>query len=287
MATQLRSGFTHHTSTNDRNIINSLVVESIQVVGFDVKYLPRTSNNIDTLFEDAEVSSFNSEFTVEMYFGENSLTGFGGEGDLITRFGYEIRDTVQLVVSVTRFETEVGDPLKADIDRPREGDLIYFPFSKQLYEITFTEDQEPFFQLGTGYIYQLECSLFQYADEDFDTGDVTIDAIETALSYQINLTLNNITGSFITGNTVYQGVDLASATAKAEIVLWNSPVLRVMNIQGAFKTQEEVKYDESNKGTIVLNGISDQDTASSQSSEIELLETGIVDFSESNPFGEF
>ena len=78
MATQLRSGFTHHTSTNDRNIINGFVVESIQVVGFDVKYLPRTSNNIDTLFEDAEVSSFNSEFTVEMYFGENSLTGFGG-----------------------------------------------------------------------------------------------------------------------------------------------------------------------------------------------------------------
>ena len=286
MATQLRSGFTHHVSTNDRNLINNLVVESIQVVGFDVSYLPRTSNNVDTLFEDAETSSFNVAYPIEMYFGENSLTGFGGEGDLITRFGYEVRDSVQFVVSVTRFETEVGDPLKADINKPREGDLIYLPFSKQLYEITFTEDQEPFFQLGYGYVYQLECSLFQYADEDFDTGDVTIDAIETALAYQVNLTLEGISGSFTAGTTIYQG-EVGLETAKAEVVSWDTPVLRVMNIQGAFITQTEVKYDVGNKGTIVVNGISDQDTGSSQSSELELLETGIVDFSESNPFGEF
>ena len=104
----VRAGFSHHTSTNDRALVEKLTVESIQFVGFDVQYLPRTSNNIDTLFDDAETSSFDNAYTVEMYFGENSITGWGGEGDLITRFGYEVRDTVQLVIAVSRFETVVG-----------------------------------------------------------------------------------------------------------------------------------------------------------------------------------
>ena len=285
MATQLRTGFTHHTSANDRAIINSLVVESIQVAGFEVKYLPRTSNNIDTIFEDAETSSFDDAYAIEMYFGANSLTGFGGDGDLITQFGYEVRDTVQLVVSLSRFVSEIGTP--ASLERPREGDLIHLPFSKQLYEITFVEDQEPFFQLGYGYIYQLECSLFQYADEEFDTGDVTIDSVETALAYQINLTVNPFTGIFTVGTTVYQG-EVGSETAKAEVVLWSSGTntLRVMNIQGAFKTTEVVKYDGSNYGTVTA--IADQDTVTSQSAEFETLaDSGIVDFTESNPFGDF
>ena len=177
------------------------------------------------------------------------------------------------------------------LNRNSEGDLIYLPFGKagpQLYEITFVEDQIPFFQLGKTFIYQLECSLFQYADEDFDTGSTavqqTINAIESTLSYQINLTLSSITGSFTIGNTVYQGTDLASATAKAEVVSWDSPVLRVMNIQGAF-VNDVVKYDGSNYGTV--SSVADQDTTTSQSSEIETLAQSIVDFSETNPFGEF
>ena len=275
----LRSGLSHHTSTNDRALIDSLVVESIQFVGFEVSYLPRTSNNVDTLFEDAETSSFETAYTIEMYFGENSLTGFGGEGDMITRFGFEVRDTVQLVVSLSRFKTVVGDP--ESILRPREGDLIHLPFSKQLYEITFTEDQEPFFQLGYGYIWQMECSLFQYADEEFDTDVAAIDAIETALAYQINLTVTT-SDTFVVGTTVYQG-SLGSETAKAEVVSWSSPTLRVMNIQGAFKNESIT--DGTNNGTVT--NVADQDTTTSQSAEIEALGLSIVDFSESNPFGDF
>ena len=272
-------------SSTEHNLVNDLVVESIQVAGFDVQYLPRTSNNVDTLFEDAETSSFSDAYTVEMYFGENSMTGFGGEGDLITRFGYEVRDSVQLVIAVSRFDAVIGTP--ATLTRPREGDLIYFPFSKQLYEITFVEDQVPFFQLGKNFIYQLECSLFQYADEEMDTGISAIDSIESSLTYQINLTLSSISGSFTVGTNVYQGEGIGTETAKAEVVSWNSPILRVMNIQGAFATATVVQdYDVGNYGTV--DSIADQNTTTSQSSEIETLaDSGIVDFTESNPFGDF
>ena len=106
------------------------------------------------------------------------------------------------------------------------------------------------------------------------------------MAYQVNLTLTSITGSFTVGNTVYQGVDLASATAKAEVVSWSSPTLRVMNIQGAFATTSIVRYDVSNYGTV--STIADQDTTTTQATEIEALaDSGIVDFTESNPFGEF
>tara|TARA_Y100000310_G_C20692853_1_gene823488 strand:- start:2873 stop:3757 length:885 start_codon:yes stop_codon:yes gene_type:complete len=292
----VRTGFTHNTSINDQALIDKLVVESIQVAGFDVHYLPRTSNNIDTIFEDAERSSFDDSYQIEMYFSDNSTGGFGGEGDLISRFGLEVRDSVELVVSLSRFDTVIGTP--ATLSRPREGDLIYFPFASTLYEITFVEDQVPFFQLGSNYIYQLSCSLFQYADEEFDTGVGTIDAIETALSYQINLTLTDTSGNFTNTYMVYQGDSYAEATAKAEIVEWavGTGILRIMNIQGLFKTGTSPTnpLKEYNSSTTTDTGIvgyistvADQNTTTSQSTEFEALKTSIVDFSENNPFGDF
>ena len=175
----VRTGFTHHTSTTEQALVQNLVTESIQIVGFDVNYLPRTSNNMDTLFDDAEKNSFTTSYVIEMYFGQDTIQGFGGGGDVLGRFGYEVQDACQLVCSMSRFTSVVtaGD---ANIIKPREGDLIYLPFSKQLYEITFTEDQVPFFQLGKNYIWQMECSLFRYAQDTLTTGISEVDDIATA-----------------------------------------------------------------------------------------------------------
>ncbi|MAH43568.1 hypothetical protein CL614_07685 [archaeon] len=175
----IRTGFTHHSSTTEQSLVQNLVTEAIQVAGFDVNYLPRTSNNIDTIFDDAEKNSFTTSYAIEMYFGQDTIQGFGGGGDVLGRFGYEVQDACQLVCSMSRFTAIVtaGD---ATITRPREGDLIYLPFSSQLYEITFSEDQVPFFQLGKNYIWQMECSLFRYAQDTLDTGISAIDDIATA-----------------------------------------------------------------------------------------------------------
>ncbi len=183
----VRTAFTHNTSVIEQSMVQNLVTEAIQVAGFDVKYLPRTRNNVDTLFDDAESSSFNTAYTIEMYFGQDTINGFGGGGDIITRFGFEVTDTCQLVCSLSRF-TEVVTAGDASIIRPKEGDLIYLPLSKQIYEITFTEDMIPFFQLGKNYIWQMECSLFKYAEDTMDTGITEVDNLETGTTPTDNFT---------------------------------------------------------------------------------------------------
>ena len=60
--------------------------------------------------------------------------------------------------------------------RPREGDLVYFPLGQRLFEIKFVEHEDPFYQLGKNYVYQLKCELFEYEDEVIDT---TIHEIDT------------------------------------------------------------------------------------------------------------
>ena len=183
----VRTGFTHHTATTDQSLVQNLVTESIQIAGFDVKYLPRTRNNVDTLFDDAENNSFNTAYTIEMYFGQDTINGFGGGGDIITRFGFEVTDTCQLVCSLSRF-TEVVTAGDASITRPKEGDLIYLPLSGQIYEITFTEDMIPFFQLGKNYIWQMECSLFKYAEDTMNTGITEVDNLATGTNPTDNFT---------------------------------------------------------------------------------------------------
>ena len=183
----VRTAFTHNTSVIEQSMVQNLVTEAIQVAGFDVKYLPRTRNNVDTLFDDAENNSFNTAYTIEMYFGQDTINGFGGGGDIITRFGFEVTDTCQLVCSLSRF-TEVVTAGDASIIRPKEGDLIYLPLSKQIYEITFTEDMIPFFQLGKNYIWQMECSLFKYAEDTMDTGITEVDNLETGTTPTDNFT---------------------------------------------------------------------------------------------------
>ena len=284
------SYFTHNTSTAEQTLLDNLVVESIQIMGMDINYLPRTQNNVDTLFEDAERNSFNTSYTIEVHIGEDTLQGFGGEGDLVSRFGVEVRDTVQLVMSVSRFATVVTSQ-DATITVPREGDLIYLPMSSQLYEINFVEDMVPFFQIGKNYVYQIECSLFQYADEEIATGVAAIDSVETTYSYAIDLTMAaGGSGTFTAGTNVYQGTSLAAGTVRGEVVSWDSGtrVLRVINIDGTFATSAAVTDGTASWTLSSFDDLTQPTTNVAQNLEVETLaDSGIVDFTESNPFGNF
>tara|TARA_Y100000310_G_scaffold207274_1_gene207762 strand:- start:3113 stop:3979 length:867 start_codon:yes stop_codon:yes gene_type:complete len=284
------SYFSHNTSPAERTLLNSLIVESIQIMGMDVNYLPRSQNNIDSIFEDAERNSFTTSYTIEIHLGDDTIEGFGGEGDLISRFGVEVRDTVQLVMAQSRF-TDVITAADATLTKPREGDLVYLPFSSQLYEITFVEDQIPFFQLGRNFTYQLECALFQYSDEELATGVAAIDSVETTYSYSIDLTMSaGGSGTFTTGTIIYQGTSATDSSARGEVISWDSGtrVLRVMNIQGDFTTGVAIT---DGTATWTLSSFDDLTLPTdkfAQNIEVETAaDSGIVDFTESNPFGEF
>ena len=173
----LRSQFTHNnqnsdgTMTNEQSMVESLVIESIQIAGFNGYYLPRVLDNMDNIFGEAEKESFEKAYELEMYFDapEDALAD---SVDYISYFGFEVRDSCDFVFSVKRFQDlEIPDPNRDDarkLETPLEGDLIYLPFTNSIFQIKFVEDWSPFFQLGANYTYKALCRLFIFDNQDFD-----------------------------------------------------------------------------------------------------------------------
>ena len=165
----------------EQSLIEDLIIESIRIYGIEVLYMPRTIVNEDLLFSEDRLSKFDDAFPLEMYI--KSVDGFEGDGDFLSKFGLEIRDSVQLTVSQRRFDEEVEwDKSTEDIGRPSEGDLIYLPLNNKIFEVKFVEHEAIFYQMGSLQTYDLRCELFEYSHERFDTGVESIDTIETTYS---------------------------------------------------------------------------------------------------------
>ena len=152
--------------------------------GVEVTYIPRKYVNKKTVLEEVQTSKFDDNFAIEAYV--NTYEGYGGAGDIMTKFGVSIRDELILTISKERFEDFIAPFMSGQDDgtedsimptptRPREGDLIYFPLGQRLFEVKFVEHEDPFYQLGKNYVYQLKCELFEYEDEVIDTTIETID----------------------------------------------------------------------------------------------------------------
>ena len=157
--------------SREQGLVEDLTVESIQINGIDLKYLPRTYVNLDTIFREDMLSLFNRAYTIEGYVRES--TGFGGQHELISKFGLEIRDSVTFDIAKRRYKEEIGNYVNNT--RPMEGDLIYFPITENYFEIKFVNVTSPFYQLGKNFVYELKCDLFEFSSEQIDTGIPDID----------------------------------------------------------------------------------------------------------------
>jgi hypothetical protein len=187
----------------EQDLYENLLIEAIKMYGQDLYYLPREIVNEDMILGDDVLSKFGSSYAVEMYV--NSFDGFEGEGDMFSKFGMEIRDQVELQIARSRWRTVIGDvDNKINSNRPREGDLIFVPFSKSLFEITHVDHEKPFYQINNVPAYTMKCELFEYSGEEFDTGIVELDNVEDE-GFLAVLQLNDTDGSaFIVGETVIQ-----------------------------------------------------------------------------------
>ena len=181
--------FFNQAVESEQNLVEDLVVESLRMYGHNCYYLPRTIVNEDTILGDAANSSFDDAYEVEMYL--DGVEGFEGEGDLYSKFGVEVRDSATFTISRRTWERFVSlDINLATGLRPNEGDLIYFPLSKSLFEIKFVEHENPFYQLGKLFVFKMTCDLFEYSGEDFDTSIEALDtSVELAQAAAIELTL--------------------------------------------------------------------------------------------------
>ena len=169
-------------SRGEQRLVQSLINEHLKIYGQEVTYIPRKYVNQSSIIEEVTSSKFDDNFAIEMYV--NTYDGYSGAGDVLTKFGMSLRDEVELTVSRERFEEFISPFMDASDDielasRPREGDLIFFPLGQRLFEIKFVEHEDPFYQLGSNYVYKLKCELFEYEDEVIDT---SIDAIDTQVA---------------------------------------------------------------------------------------------------------
>ena len=200
-------------SSQEQKFMENLIVESIEIYGQNIYYLPRTYVNRDTILNEVENSTFTQALEVRAYV--NNVEGWEGQGELLTKFGIRIEDKTTFIFSRKKFEEKVDDNAVLNVEgRPNEGDLIWFPITKHLFEIKFVEVERPFYQLGKGYVWECQCELFEYSDEQLDTGVTEIDAIETAFANSIKLVMDaGGTGDFSVGEEIVGDLYRAAATA--------------------------------------------------------------------------
>jgi hypothetical protein len=172
--------FQHYGTTGEKSILDSLTAESIQISGSDMWYMPRHMFNENLTYTEDPQSYFSEAIPIEVYI--QNVENFTGDGNFLSKFGLEIRDRIMLMISKTRWKTLVGDPL--NLVRPDEGDLLYFPLNRKIFEIRFVDPYSMFFPLGDTYTYQLTCELYEYSAAKFTTG---IDEIDEVQSYSEDL----------------------------------------------------------------------------------------------------
>jgi hypothetical protein len=304
---------------SEQSLYANLVAEAIQIHGHDVYYLDRTLVAEDTVLGEDALSKFNTQAPIEMYM-EDSDGGYAGEQEVMTQFGLGNLSEATFVVSKTRFQEKtkqiqieegtdstssgsillesgtisasklegevfyiVNETDATDVDRPLEGDAIYHPTLKKLFEINFVDHDDPFHQLDNNPVYKMRCRLFDYGSEALDTGITDIDAISDALSiassdYQLTLENASMVGQPTTLDIFAYTLDLGSVTLDSTIV-----------------SSDPASYGESilletggdefliSEDYIVGDGVIDK---TAQNELFETLDDTVLDFSESNPFGD-
>lgn len=305
-----RSVYFSQAHRSEQNLLEDLMIESMQIMGHDVFYIPRKIVKHDFILNEDIISSFDKSFSLEMYV--ESVDGFEGDGDLMTKFGLEIRDQVTLVCSRKRWNALIGrHGYTYDSVRPREGDLIYLPLTGGLFEIKFVEDKNPFFQLGgsgrsksNNPTFKLVCELFEYSGQEIDTGIPMVDNIQTAHSqsyrsvvefendemHTLGETLTLELPSGVTGETEalrYEHTDDGIILSVGTLT-FNDGEFHALTPGTTFTGQQSGTTSTivSTIGMLAGDDKLFENDELTQNSSFDIAGINYIDFSESNPFGE-
>ena len=275
--------------TGEQRLMEDNIVESIKIMGHDCWYIPREGfNGVDSIFGENPQSKFDRAYHIEMYLA--NVEGYEGDGDFFSKFGVEIRDTSNFICSRRSFERYVPSSIAI---RPREGDLVYVPGIQKLFEIKFIEEELLFFSLGNRnpYIYEMRCEMFRYSQESLNTGVDEIDSIEQTMAYAIQLDLTVGSGNYYQNERVYQGANLSSSLASADVKSWDPTTkqLQLTNVKGEFALGTSVVGSDSNASYTLsisdtMGDYLDYDTYDNR--QIQTEADAIITFNEHNPFGD-
>ena len=277
--------FFNHAVNTEQHLYEDIVVESLRMYGHDLYYLPREIIEEDSILNEDVQSRFGDAYSVEMYI-ENT-DGFEGEGDLMSKFGVQIRDQATFIISLRSWERFISlDTNLATSLRPNEGDLLYFPLSGGLFEIKFVEHEDPFYQVGKLFVFKLRCELFEYSGQDFDTDIAVIDQVEDEQAYTISMTMGAGSGNY----AVNENVKL-NGSVVGEVVKWvdNGNRLTIKDNAQTLAVDDTLVGDLS-EASYVISSIDDtmtfENDGSAQNKDFEDKDSSYLDLSEVNPFGE-
>ena len=199
--------------SGEQGLVQDLVDEQIKLFGTDIYYIPRIVLQDSTL-DEVRYSKYQEQFQIEMLL--QNVMGFGDNAEFISKFGLRITDEIVFRVSTRRWTEEVAEhsPTLTVESRPNEGDLLYFPLTKDIYEIKFVGKEEPFYQFGKIQFFAITAEIYEVGQDDFDTGVAEIDAVEQLFDNAIKLFMDpGGTGDFTVGEEVVGDEFLAKATS--------------------------------------------------------------------------
>lgn len=281
--------FNNQNASREQILIEDMIIESIRNHGIDIYYLPRESqSSLDELFGDDPVKTFRQAYPMEAYL--ESSNDFEGNSEFFSKFGLEIQKSARMAIARRSFEQKLPTDLR---NLPKEGDLIWMPVQQKLLEIRRVEEEKNFFQAGklAPYMFGLNIETFKYNGELFETGIAAIDTVNDTNAYSVDYTLTaGGSGTYAEGEIVYQGSSLSTSTAKGYIASWDKPtrILRIRNIKGEFAAGTLVRGATSAAAWTIASG-NTQENATDQFEDNVRIETeadSILDFTETNPFGE-
>lgn len=308
-----RNTYISQSVTSEQELYEDLVIESLKIYGQDTFYLPKTIVERDNILGEDMASKFDDAYSLEAYI-ENT-EGFEGQGDIFSKFGLEIRDEATFIISRRRWNQFVGiwenDLLESN---PQEGDIIYLPMTNKFFEINHVEHEQPFYQLSNLPVYKLKCALYEFNEEEFDTGINEIDTWQQELTYQVGIDIEligllvfpdigetikqySVLPTFQDPNGVYvygivQTVDKTTDTT-ARITVSNIGVSGTDKAREFFVSETNaVEGDRTDTQFKVskVYGVADSESFSSdkpaKNYEFEIEADNILDFTESNPFGD-
>lgn len=271
----------------EQNLAQDLVDEQIKMFGTDIYYLPRTMFR-DSDLGDIHYSKYQSQFQVEMLL--QNVEGFGEQSEFISKFGIRITDEVRFIVSSRRWTQAEAqyNPTLTVPGRPNEGDLLYFPLTKDLYEIKFVEKEMPFYQFGKLQFIIITAEIYELGDDKIATGNAEIDEFEKLYSSAIAVVVKTGgTGIFTEGETITGGASGVTGIVKS----WNptTRTLQVIDRTGTFAENETLTGNTSGAIWVVgtYDTLNNTNSIFDQNRQIEDKADDIVDWTERNPFGEY
>jgi hypothetical protein len=241
-------------SSGEQSLVQDLINEQLRMYGVEIYYLPRKYLTEKTVIREVIQSKFDDAYPLEAYI--DNYEGYADNPTILSKFGIQATNEVNLIISRERFETYISPLIKNELNiklstRPKEGDLVYFPLGDRLFEIKYVEHEKPFYQLQKNYVYELRCELFRYEDEVIDTG---VDVIDDTLSDIDGVDGGTILIGSSTQKLTVVGVGI-TATATTMVVNGGIKFINVTNRGGGYTSTPTVGISSAPVGGITGTAI--------------------------------